>query len=123
MELVAVLESGLHGNAVGFPLKIDHIVKGLGVLVDIPHESHNSLGFMEFHMLRLRSPLVFIDNGKLRVQISGLMQTAFDVVPLESGYLENFRIRQERIFVPRFFVLPIFGSSPSSSFSTGLPRS
>lgn len=46
-------------------------------------------------MFCLLATLILIDDRKLRVQIRGLMQTAFYLILFKTGLLKDFRIRQE----------------------------
>ena len=78
---------------------------------------------MEYDVFCLLATLILIDDRKLRVQIRGLMQTAFYLILFKTGLLKDFRIRQEIDLCSGFFVFPITGSSTFSSASTGTPRS
>ena len=49
---------------------------------------------MEYDVFCLLATLILIDDRKLRVQIRGLMQTAFYLILFKTGLLKDFRIRQ-----------------------------
>ena len=63
--------------------------------VHVFYEANDAFRFMIGNLLRFFFSLIFENNRKLRVQISGLMKTALNFIFLETGLVEDGVIRQE----------------------------
>ena len=95
MKFIHILEGALHGNAVALAGKGDHIAYRFPGFVQIPDEAHDPFRLMIFDHLRLFFPLIRENNGERRVQVSRLMQTAFDLVLLKTGLFKDRIVREE----------------------------
>ena len=68
---------------------------GLFGTVHVFYEANDAFRFMVGDFLGFFFSLVFKNDRKLRIQISGLMETALNLIFLETGLVEDGIIRQE----------------------------
>ena len=124
LEFVDILERTFYGNALRFPFEINRIVDCLFVLIQIAHKTNNAVRLVIRQVLLFSIAQIGKINGKRRVQICSLMETAFDLCCGKRVFSKISGSGRKLMRVPLFFVFPIFGSSPSSSSScTATPRS
>ena len=95
LEFVDILERTFHGNALRFPFEINRIVDCLFVLIQIAHKTNNAIRLVIRQVLLFSIAQIGKINGKRRVQICSLMETAFDLCCGKTCFLKDFRIRQE----------------------------
>ena len=95
MKFVCILERSFYFNAFTFSLEIDHIMNRLDIFIEIPDKTDDSLRFMILDMLDFLASLILIDDRQLRIEVCGLMHTAFDIILFESGLFKDLRIRQK----------------------------
>ena len=95
MEFICILESSFHRNAFALTLEINHIMQYFCLFVQITDKSDNSFFLMINDMFRLLAAQILINDRQLRIQICGLMQTAFYLILFESCFFKNLRIRKE----------------------------
>lgn len=93
IELVHILKSDLHVNAFRFSLKIDDIMNCFSGFVHILDETDNALRLVVLNMLRFFFSFILKNNRQLRIQISGLVQTALDIILFEPRLVKNRIIR------------------------------
>ena len=94
-ELIGKLKSNFHLDPVCLSFKINRIMERLCILVKVTDKAYDSLRLMILDILRsIPSPILKMD-GKLRIQISSLMETALYIRCSESCFLKNLRIRKE----------------------------
>ena len=94
-KFIDILEGNLHGDALGFSLKIDRLMEDLTFFVQILDKAHDTFRLMEGDALRFVPSLILKYNGQLRIQIGSLVKTDLHLRGRESCLLENLRIRQE----------------------------
>ena len=116
MELVDVLEYHFHFNTFRFPLKINRLVDGFLLGVQIPDKTQDPFRLMVDDLLLLLAPQVLEDNGKLRIQISGLVHPAFYFLRPEPGLFENGVVRQKIDLRPGLLGLADLGQKPVLQF-------
>ena len=102
MEFVDILNGSLHQNAFGFSLKVNDLMNGFLLFIQILHKADDTIFLMVFYPLNLLASAVLEENGQLRIQISRLVQAAFDLLGLETGLFENLRIRRFSFRSPGF---------------------
>ena len=90
-----VLEGHLHGDIFRFPLEIDRIMQYFPVPVQIPHKPDNPFRLMKNGRLVSPIPAVAELDCQIRIQISGLVQAAFQIRRGKSCCLENLTVRQK----------------------------
>ena len=95
MKLIDILECHFHGDALALAAEGDHFMDRFLRLVHILYESGDAVWLMVGHFLLRFLALVLENDGQLRVQISGLVKTAFHVVLLKPRFIKNGVIRQE----------------------------
>ena len=95
MEFIHILECHFHGDAFALAGKENDIVYGLLGTVHILYEADDAFRLMVGDLLRFFFSLIFKNDRKLRVQISGLMKAALNLIFLESGLVEDGVIRQK----------------------------
>ena len=95
MEFIHILEGYFHGDAFALAGKENDIMDGLFGTVHVFYETNNAFRFMVGNLLRFFFSLIFENNRKLRVQISGLMKAALNLIFLETGLVEDGVIRQK----------------------------
>ena len=121
MKLIHILEGALHGNAVALSRKGDHIAYRLPGFVQIPDEARDPLRLMILDHLRLFLPLIRKNNGERRVQISRLMQPAFDLILLKTGLLKDRIVREKIDAGPCVLRLSHHGKQPVGELYRGNP--
>ena len=94
-ELIGKLKSNLHLDPVCLSFKINRIMKGLRVLIEVTDKSYDPLRLMVLDILRSVPSSILKMDGKLRIQIGSLMETALYIRCSESCFLKNLRIRKE----------------------------
>ena len=95
MEFIHILEGYFHGDAFALAGKENDIMDGLFGTVHVFYEANDAFRFMIDNLLRFFFSLIFENNRKLWVQISGLMKAALNLIFLETGLVEDGVIRQE----------------------------
>ena len=76
-EFIGELEGCLHLDPLRLAFQADGIMKGFRLFIQISDISHNPVRFMVFFCLRNFSPPVLKQDGKFRIQVRGLVKTAF----------------------------------------------
>ena len=109
MKFIDVLEGRLHLDAVSLSFKVDRLVDRLLLLVQLPDKSKDAVRLVIGDLLRLSPPLVFIYNSKGWIEVGGLVHTALDLFPPESGLLKDGVIREEIHLSPCPFRFSNFG--------------
>ena len=92
MELAGILECRFHLNAFTFPFEVNDIMQHFEIIVQIFDEPNDSIRLMKLNVLCFRLSPVLIYDRQFRVQISGLMHPALNIIFPESGLLKNFWI-------------------------------
>ena len=95
MEFIHILEGYFHGDAFALAGKENDIMDSLFGTVHVFYEANDAFRFMVGNLLRFFFSLIFKNDRKLRIQISGLMETALNLIFLETGLVEDGIIRQE----------------------------
>ena len=95
MELIDILESHLNFDAFCFPFEIHRIMHDFFFVIQFADESKDSIRLMINDLFRLRSPLIFEHDLKIRVQIRCLMKPAFYLVCFELCLFKYGIIRKE----------------------------
>ena len=95
VELIHILECHFHRDAFTLAGKENDIMNGLLGTIHVFYEADNAFRLMVCNFLRFFFSLIFKNDGKLRVQISGLMETALDLIFLETCLIKNSVVRQE----------------------------
>ena len=123
MEFIHILEGHFHGDAFALTGKENDIMDGLFGTVHVFYEANDAFRFMVGNLLRFFFSLIFKNDRKLRIQISGLMQTTLYFIFLETGLVKDGVIRQKVDSRTGLSVLPTTGSRPSTRSITGIPLS
>ena len=76
-EFIGELEGRLHLDPLRLAFQADGIMKGFRLFIQVSDISHDTVRFMVFFCFRNLSPPVLKQDGKLRIQVSGLMKAAF----------------------------------------------
>ena len=95
VEFIHILECHFHGDAFALTGKENDIMDSLFGTVHVFYEANNAFRLMVGDFFRFFFSLIFENDRKLRVQISGLMKAALNLIFLETGLVEDGVIRQE----------------------------
>ena len=95
MEFIHILEGHFHRDSFALAGKENDIMYGLLGMVHILYKANDTFRLMIGDLLRLFFSFIFKNDRKLRVQVSGLMKTALNIIFLETGLVEDGIIRQE----------------------------
>ena len=95
MKFIHILEGHFHRDSFALAGKENDIMDGLFGTVHVFYEANDAFRFMVGDFLGFFFSLVFKNDRKLRIQISGLMQTTLYFIFLETGLVKDGVIRQE----------------------------
>ena len=95
VEFIHILEGHFHRDSLALAGKENDIMYGLLGMVHILYKANDTFRLMIGDLLRLFFSFIFKNDRKLRVQVSGLMKTALNIIFLETGLVEDGIIRQE----------------------------
>ena len=95
MKFIHILEGHFHRDSFALAGKENDIMYGLLGMVHILYKANDTFRLMIGDLLRLFFSFIFKNDRKLRVQVSGLMKTALNIIFLETGLVEDGIIRQE----------------------------
>ena len=95
MEFIYILKCHFHRDPVTLTGEIDHIMNRLFGTVHVFDKADDSLRLMECDFFRFFFSLIFKNDRKLRIQISGLMQTTLYFIFLETCFIEDSIVRQK----------------------------
>ena len=95
MKFIDILERSLHLDPISLAFEVYRLMDQLFLLVQLPDKSQDSIRLVIFDMFCLFAPSVFKYNGQGRIQISGLMHPALDLLRPEPGLFKNRIVRQE----------------------------
>ena len=95
VEFIHILEGHFHRDSFALAGKENDIMYGLLGMVHILYKANDTFRLMIGDLLRLFFSFIFKNDRKLRVQVSGLMKTALNIIFLETGLVEDGIIRQE----------------------------
>ncbi len=95
MKLVYILESALYHNALCFALEVNDVVDLLFFLIQILNKTDDSVLLMELHFFGRLCSAIRKVNGQFGIQVSGLVETAFDLLCLKSCFFKDLRVGKE----------------------------
>ena len=95
VEFIHILEGHFHRDSFALAGKENDIMDGLLGTVHVFYEANDAFRFMVGNLLRFFFSLIFKNDRKLRIQISGLMETTLYFIFLETGLVKDGVIRQK----------------------------
>ena len=94
-EFVGKLKCHFYLNSICFSFQINRIVKYFCTVVQVFDKSDDSVRFMVSDIFCLCTSAILEMDGKIRIQIGSLMETAFYFCCRKSCFLKNLRIREK----------------------------